>query len=133
MDNLDKIKVVLYCRTSTNAQNIISQTDALFNECEENEWEIKKAFKDEGVSRYQTKRDGFCALIKYIKKNKVDKIVVWDMTRISGDVEFCKSFICDMTELGVSIFFVERRTKAEMELLSDKMNIINIFIIFVSN
>lgn len=43
-------KVCCYCRVSTSEQSIGSQLEAIKKYCQNQEWEISKVFKDEGIS-----------------------------------------------------------------------------------
>lgn len=123
---MEKINVVLYARTSTKKQDINSQMKSMFNECEKNNWNILKYFKDDGISGLNNQRDGLLEMIEYIKINKVDKIITYELSRISRDIDFFKSFIIDMCNMKVSIFFIDKQFETLRNDYSMNTNVISI-------
>ena len=87
------MKVVLYSRTSTKKQNINEQLLSLVKICDDNDWDISKSFKDYGISGLVSERDGLSDLIYFCLNNKVDKVLVTELSRLSRDKEQLKELV----------------------------------------
>jgi DNA invertase Pin-like site-specific DNA recombinase len=99
------MKVVLYSRTSTKKQNINEQLLSLVKICDDNDWDISKSFKDYGISGLVSEREGLSDLINFCLNNKVDKVLVTELSRLSRDKEQLKELISTLYEVGTSIYF----------------------------
>ena len=99
------MKVVLYSRTSTKKQNINEQLLSLVKICDDNDWDISKSFKDYGISVLVSEREGLSDLINFCLNNKVDKVLVTELSRLSRDKEQLKELISTLYEVGTSIYF----------------------------
>ena len=99
------MKVVLYSRTSTKKQNINEQLLSLVKICDDNDWDISKSFKDYGISGLVSEREGLSDLINFCLNNKVDKVLVTELSRLSRDKEKLKELISTLYEVGTSIYF----------------------------
>ena len=99
------MKVVLYSRTSTKKQNINEQLLSLVKICDDNDWDISKSFKDYGISGLVSEREGLSDLINFCLNNKVDKVLVTELSRLSRDKEQLKELISNLYEVGTSIYF----------------------------
>lgn len=85
---MKKIKVAIYVRVSTQEQakegySIHEQVDRLTKYCEAMNWEVYKVYTDPGFSGGDTNRPGLQAMIKDIKKGRVNKVVVYKLDRLS--------------------------------------------------
>lgn len=83
-----KIRVAIYVRVSTQEQakegySIQEQIDRLTKYCEAMGWEVYKVYTDPGFSGGDTNRPGLQAMIKDIKKGRVNKVVVYKLDRLS--------------------------------------------------
>ncbi|WP_461240313.1 recombinase family protein [Paucilactobacillus sp. N302-9] len=80
--------VAIYVRVSTAGQeqdgySIGEQIDKLTKYCELQEWNIHDVYKDGGYSGSNLKRPAIQELIKDIKSNKVDTVLVYKLDRLS--------------------------------------------------
>lgn len=100
-------KVVIYCRVSTNKQKINSQVNNILNYCNKKDWQVVSYYNDVQISGLKNDRKGLNEMIEYVKTNKVTKIVVSELSRISRDPSFIKEFILQMVDLNISIFCVD--------------------------
>ena len=113
-------KVVIYCRISTSKQKMMSQRSNVLDFCTNRKWSVVSYFEDINVSGLKKSRPGIDDMIDFIRKNKINKIVVSELSRLSRDSFFIKELISDMCELGVSIYCVD----IEMEtMVNNKLNV----------
>lgn len=82
------MKVIIYVRVSTADQakeghSIPEQLDRLKKYCEAMDWTIVETFIDPGYSGGSLDRPGLKDMIKFIKAEKVDKVVVYKLDRLS--------------------------------------------------
>lgn len=78
-------KVAVYCRVSTQEQNVDSQLNAVKTYVERQGWKIVKTYKDEGVSGSQDNRDALNRLKKDCLKARRgwDGVVVYKFDRMA--------------------------------------------------
>ena len=98
------MNVIIYARTS-NSQNITSQINTLTNICQKNKWNVINLITDIGISGTINSRTGLNTLKETILSNKIDKIVVTEISRISRNKDFLLKFIDKMNKLRVSFLF----------------------------
>ena len=112
-------KVVVYCRTSTNKQDIKSQIYQTVKFCDQNNWLIVKYFKDEGKSGLDNEREGLNELLKFLTDNKVDKLILTEISRLSRNVDKTKEIINFLTSLNISIYIIDNGFET---MNGDKLN-----------
>lgn len=83
-----KIKVAIYVRVSTQEQakegySIHEQIDRLTKYCEAHGWEVYKVYTDPGFSGADTNRPGLQAMLKDVRRGRVNKVVVYKLDRLS--------------------------------------------------
>jgi site-specific DNA recombinase len=88
---LSKIKVVGYCRVSTENQKeegtIQIQERALLEYCESNDYELTQVFQDNGVSGGLEDRAGLSELFDYLETNdEVQSVVIFKLDRLARDL-----------------------------------------------
>lgn len=112
-------KVVIYCRISTSKQKLKSQRSNVLNFCTDKKWSVVSYFEDID-SGLKKSRPGFDDMLDYVRENKINKIVVSELSRLSRDTFNCKELISELYELGVSIYCVD----IEMEtIINNKLNV----------
>jgi DNA invertase Pin-like site-specific DNA recombinase len=121
------MKVVIYSRTSTKKQNIKEQLLSLVDICNKNEWEIVRYFKDESFSGLELEREGLLELIDFVKNNKVDKLVVSEISRLSRDKEQLKELITLLSDLKISLYISDLKLDT---LIDNKINVNSLTIIY---
>jgi site-specific DNA recombinase len=82
------MKVIIYVRVSTADQakegySIPEQLERLKKYCEAMDWTIVETFIDPGYSGGSLDRPGLKDMIRFIKAEKVDKVVVYKLDRLS--------------------------------------------------
>ena len=79
---LDKMKGALYLRVSTQEQTTLNQEIELRRYCKNNNIEIYKVYKDEGVSGAKTSRPQLDLMLQDMRKKLFDCIIVWKFDRL---------------------------------------------------
>lgn len=97
--------VVLFCRVSTQIQEYHRQVNDLTNLANYNGWKIVNVFceKVSGATA-NTKRKELMAMIDFISTNKVDKILVTELSRLGRDTLQILDTINILNEMNVSLF-----------------------------
>lgn len=98
-------KVVIYGRVSTLDQKCENQVRFLEQIIEQNNWELIDTYLDQGISgtKGRTKRPEFDRLCKDMVRRKFNKVLVWDISRLSRSLQHLVEFLneaiavnCDM-------------------------------------
>ena len=118
MEMEESTKIILYYRVSTSAQDYSHQQAALRKYAKSHHYEIVKEFgeKISGGKKIE-ERAAIRELLDFVKTNKVDKVVVYEASRLSRrQIDFL-SIIEQLTELGVSLYILQNGLET---LLPDK-------------
>ncbi len=118
MEMEESTKIILYYRVSTSAQDYSHQQAALRKYAKTHHYEIVKEFgeKISGGKKIE-ERAAIKELLDFVKTNKVDKVVVYEASRLSRrQIDFL-SIIEQLTELGVSLYILQNGLET---LLPDK-------------
>lgn len=102
-----KIKVAIYIRVSTKKQveegySLDAQKERLVKLCENNGYIVYKVYADEGRSGKDTNRPAFQEMMKDMRENMFDKILVMKLDRISRSVIDLEIMIKEMQEYDVN-------------------------------
>lgn len=114
----ESTKIILYYRVSTSAQDYSHQQSALRKYAKTHHYEIVKEFgeKISGGKKIE-ERAAIRELLDFVKTNKVDKVVVYEASRLSRrQIDFL-SIIEQLTDLGVSLYILQNGLET---LLPDK-------------
>jgi len=104
----ERTKVVLYYRVSTSAQDYSHQQAALRKYAKTHHYEIVKEFgeKISGGKKIE-ERAAIKELLDFVQINKVDKVVIYEASRLSRrQIDFL-AIIETLTELGVSLYILQ--------------------------
>ena len=93
-----KIKVLGYCRISSENQklkdnSIKNQINFIENYCDRLGYDLVNIFKDEGISGKIKNREGLNELFDVIKKDKIDCLIVYSISRLSRKLKDVLEFI----------------------------------------
>ena len=104
----DKTKVVLYARVSTSAQDYTRQITELRKYAKKQNYEIAKEFSEKisGGKKIE-ERAAIKELLDFVKDNKVEKVLVYECSRLSRRQLDFLSIIETLTELGVSLSILQ--------------------------
>ena len=77
------MKVVIYSRVSTNSQDFKRQTDELTEYCKKMGFDLLGVFEEKISGNAKNEdRPKLMEMIGFIKDNKVDKVLCWEMSRL---------------------------------------------------
>jgi DNA invertase Pin-like site-specific DNA recombinase len=99
------MKVVILNRISTDRQNFNRTSEELNTYCKEKGWEVENEFS-EIISGYTSNqlRVGLMEMMLFLRENKeVQKVVVWEVTRIGRKLLEVQKIVEELTKLGVSL------------------------------
>ncbi|MFG6497293.1 recombinase family protein [Fictibacillus sp. UD] len=102
-----------YIRVSTEEQakdgySLDNQQTVIKKKCNYEEWEVKEIFHDKGVSGASIdKREGIKALLKYVKSNDVDYLVVYKVSRLSRKISDVVAISDYLEKSGVKLIAIE--------------------------
>ncbi len=106
------INVCAYCRVSTDKRDQANSFEAqqdYFNEAfsRRKNWKLKTIFADNGISGTSLKnRDSFEQMIREARAGKYQLIITKSVSRFSRNVEHIMTFVEDLRERGVYIWFI---------------------------
>jgi DNA invertase Pin-like site-specific DNA recombinase len=104
----EKIKVVLYARVSTSAQDYTRQITELRKYAKKQNYEIVKEFSEKiSGGKKIDERTAIKELLDFVKTNKVDKVMVYECSRLSRRQLDFLTIIEQLTEAGVSLYILQ--------------------------
>ena len=77
----------LYCRVSTDEQNIVQQRELLVKHCNEKKWQFR-TYGDSGTSGSISDRPQWNQLLKDCEKGSIDTIMVVKVDRITRELKY---------------------------------------------
>lgn len=79
-----KTKVIIYARVSTTVQDYTRQLDELREYANKMDYEVVKEFQEKiSGAKSVAERNAMNSLLEYIHNNKVDKILIYECSRLS--------------------------------------------------
>ena len=104
----ERTKVVLYARVSTSAQDYTRQITELRKYAKKQNYEIVKEFSEKisGGKKIE-ERAAIKELLDFVKFNKVEKVLVYECSRLSRRQLDFLSIIEQLTEVGVSLYILQ--------------------------
>ena len=103
-----KTKVVLYARVSTSAQDYTRQITELRKSAKKQNYEIAKEFTEKisGGKKIE-ERAAIKELLDFVSQNKVEKVLVYECSRLSRRQLDFLSIIEQLNEAGVSLYVLQ--------------------------
>ena len=104
----ERTKVVIYARVSTSAQDYTRQITELRKYAKKQNYEIVKEFSEKisGAKKIE-ERAAIKELLDFVSQNKVEKVLVYECSRLSRRQLDFLSIIEQLTELGVSLYVLQ--------------------------
>ena len=104
----ERTKVVLYARVSTSAQDYTRQITELRKYAKKQNYEIVKEFSEKisGGKKIE-ERAAIKELLDFVQDNKLEKVLVYECSRLSRRQLDFLSIIEQLTEQGVSLFILQ--------------------------
>ena len=104
----ERTKVVLYARVSTSAQDYTRQITELRKYAKKQNYEIVKEFSEKisGGKKIE-ERAAIKELLDFVQTNEVDKVLVYEASRLSRRQLDFLSIIEQLNEAGVSLYILQ--------------------------
>ncbi len=114
------MKVVIYSRVSTNSQDYKRQTEELLDFSKTMNYEVVSIF-EEKISGGKTneERPELMKMINFVKTNKIDKVLCWELSRIGRNTIQVLKTIQLLNENCISLYIKNHN----IETLNDKCEI----------
>ena len=105
----ERTKVVLYARVSTSAQDYTRQITELRRYAKKQNYEIVKEFSEKisGGKKIE-ERAAIKELLDFVQFNKVEKVLVYECSRVSRRQLDFLSIVEQLTEAGVSLYILQQ-------------------------
>ena len=99
------MKVVIYARVSTVIQDYDRQIDELRDYAERMNYQVVKVFceKISGAKKV-AERNALSELLDYVRNNKIDKVLIYECSRLSRRIVDFLQVIEELNELKVSLY-----------------------------
>ena len=122
-------KAVGYIRVSTeeqvrNGQGLDIQEKEITEYCKNKKIQLVKMFGDEGVSGAREDRKGMNDLLEYVKGNKIDKVVVLKLDRISRDAMYGLFVRKELKKIDVDLLSIKEENLSGTDPIQNLMNTI---------
>ena len=99
------MKAVIYARVSTNTQDYQRQLDELRDYADRMGYEVVKEFSEKiSGAKKVDERVALSGLLHYVSHHCVDKVLIYECSRLSRRVVDFLSVIEQLTECGVSVY-----------------------------
>lgn len=103
--NIKNMNVVIYARVSTNAQDYERQLDELRAYADRMGYEVAREFSEKiSGARKVEERAALTDLLDYVESNEVDKVLIYECSRLSRRAVDFLAVIEQLTEQGVSVY-----------------------------
>jgi DNA invertase Pin-like site-specific DNA recombinase len=78
-----RVKVIIFSRVSTLAQDYKRQTDELLEYADKMGYSVEKVFEEKisGAKKNEERKE-LMAMMSYIKSNRIEKVLTWELSRI---------------------------------------------------
>jgi len=114
------MKVVIYARVSTNSQDYKRQTEELLEFSQARNYEVVKIFEEKiSGGKINEERPQLMKMIDFIKSNKIDKILCWELSRLGRNTIEVLKTIQLLNENCISLYIKNHN----IETLNDKCEI----------
>ncbi len=99
------MRVVIFSRVSTLAQDYQRQTDELLEYANKMGYNVEQIFEEKisGAKKNEERKE-LMAMMTYIKNNKIEKVLTWELSRIGRDAISVLQVIELLNEAKVSLF-----------------------------
>ena len=99
------MKVVIFSRVSTQIQDYTRQTDELLDYASKMGYSVERIFEEKisGAKKNEERKE-LMAMMEYIKKHKISKILTWELSRIGRSAVQVLQTIELLNQVKVSLF-----------------------------
>lgn len=99
-------RTVIYARVSTHDQTTENQIHKLKKVAERNDWAITETYIDEGISGAKGRegRPQFARMSRDMVRRKIDRVLVWDVSRLGRSLQHLVEFLNDAQATGTDLY-----------------------------
>ena len=106
--NTSMKKVVIYARVSTNSQDYDRQISDLRDYANRMGYEVVKEFSEKiSGAKKVAEREQLSELLNYVEAHHVDKLLIYECSRLSRRIVDFLQVIEQLTEKGISLFILQ--------------------------
>lgn len=98
------MKTAVYCRVSTDRQELTQQIESCRKFCEYKDFEIGKIYTDIGSGKDYFSRPGYNEMLQDLRAMKYDGVVTFRFDRLGRNAMEAVRFFEEMEKKGISIF-----------------------------
>ena len=111
-------KVIGYVRVSSEMQkikenSINNQIESIKDYCKRYEYDLIDTFRDEAISGLVKDREGLNNLIKSIKKNNIECIIVYSLSRLGRKLSYVLEFVDYLSKNNIKFISVKENFNTE--------------------
>ena len=99
------LKVIIFSRVSTLAQDYQRQTNELLEYAEKMGYSVEKVFEEKisGAKKNEERKE-LMAMMSYIKSNRIEKVLTWELSRIGRNAVQVLQVIEMLNDAKISLF-----------------------------
>ena len=99
------VKVIIFSRVSTLAQDYQRQTDELLEYADKMGYSVEKVFEEKiSGAKNNEERKVLMAMMSYIKSNRIEKVLTWELSRIGRNAVQVLQVIEMLNEAKISLY-----------------------------
>ena len=99
------VKVVIFSRVSTLTQDYQRQTDELLEYADKMGYSVEKVFEEKiSGAKKNEERTVLMAMMSYIKSNRIEKVLTWELSRIGRNAVQVLQVIEMLNEAKISLY-----------------------------
>jgi DNA invertase Pin-like site-specific DNA recombinase len=99
------VKVVIFSRVSTLTQDYQRQTDELLEYADKMGYSVEKVFEEKiSGAKKNEERKVLMAMMSYIKSNRIEKVLTWELSRIGRNAVQVLQVIEMLNEAKISLY-----------------------------
>ena len=103
-----KTKVIIYARVSTSGQDYERQLSELRKYASRMDYVVVKEFSERASgAKKVAEREALTDLLKFVNENQVDKVMIYECSRLSRRITDFLNVIEFLTERGISLFILQ--------------------------
>lgn len=106
--NTNMTRVVIYARVSTNSQDYERQISDLREYAKKMDYVVVKEFSEKiSGAKKVAEREQLSELLSYVEANNIDKVLIYECSRLSRRIVDFLQVIEQLTDKGISLFILQ--------------------------
>jgi DNA invertase Pin-like site-specific DNA recombinase len=99
------VKVIIFSRVSTLAQDYQRQTDELLEYADKMGYSVEKVFEEKisGAKKNEERKE-LMAMMSYVKNNQIEKVLTWELSRIGRNAVQVLQVIEMLNDAKISLY-----------------------------